>query len=138
MREHPAPLLIAACLALLAAAGACGGSNAAATDGGPDVAPGPDGGALICAVQPPTSCPDPPVHYSDVVPVIQARCLPCHDGVVDGGPWPLTDYQHNADWAFPIRDELVNCTMPPADGGVTISDEERQAILTWIRCGYPE
>jgi hypothetical protein len=28
--------------------------------------------------------------------------------------------------------------MPPADGGTSMSDDERLAILNWIRCGFPE
>jgi len=43
-----------------------------------------------------------------------------------------------ADWADVILPDLIDCTMPPADGGVSLAPEDRLAILTWIRCGFPE
>ncbi|HVY38604.1 MAG TPA: hypothetical protein VHM31_11735 [Polyangia bacterium] len=100
----------------------------------------PDGGGkpLICSVTAPTSCPDPAPRYADVAPIISQRCaMPCHSGVPNG-PWPLTDYEHVADWADTVRADLLDCSMPPADGGVPITADDRTAVLTWIRCGAPE
>ena len=37
-----------------------------------------------------------------------------------------------------VRAMLLDCSMPPPDAGVTMPDEERVAILTWLLCGYPE
>ena len=103
-------------------------------DGGqPD---GPDGG-IACTVQAPTSCPNPPPTYSDVQPIFQSRCVVCHASDWSG-PWPLTDYQHVSDWQIDIRADLLSCSMPPADAGFTLPDEESAKILTWIRCGLPK
>jgi hypothetical protein len=33
---------------------------------------------------------------------------------------------------------MLACTMPPPDAGVPMSDEERESILIWIRCGFLE
>src|SRR4051812_40856328 len=97
-----------------------------------------DASAVLCSVEAPTACPDPSPHYADIAPIINQRCAePCHSGVPEG-PWPLTDYPHVADWADVVRTDLILCLMPPADGGVSMSDDERLAILTWIRCGFPE
>jgi hypothetical protein len=97
-----------------------------------------DAAARVCSVEAPTSCPDPSPHYGDVAPIINQRCVePCHSGL-PGGPWPLTDYAHVADWADVVRDDLILCLMPPADGGISMSEEEKLAILTWIRCGSLE
>jgi hypothetical protein len=97
-----------------------------------------DAAARVCSVEAPTSCPDPSPHYGDVAPIINQRCVePCHSGL-PGGPWPLTDYAHVADWADVVRDDLILCLMPPADGGISMSEEEKLAILTWIRCGFLE
>jgi hypothetical protein len=128
------PILFAAIAAgSLAPVVACGPSSESGAGGGD---PGPDG-AVPCNVEPPTECPDPAPTYVDVKPIFDSRCVVCHDGEF-GGPWPLVDYPHVADWRTEIRGELQDCSMPPADAGFTISDEERTAILTWILCGARE
>ena len=78
-----------------------------------------------CHVQAPTACPAPPVTYEDVAATFS----------VPGGPWPLLTYEDTVDWQDVIRGYLLDCSMPPPDSGVTLSDEDRLAILTWIRCG---
>jgi hypothetical protein len=112
---------------------ACGPSGETGSGGGD---PGQDGGRP-CIVESPTECPDPAPTYADVKPIFDSRCVVCHDGEF-GGPWPLVDYPHVADWKSEIRGELQSCSMPPADAGFTISDEERTAILAWILCGARE
>jgi hypothetical protein len=103
----------------------------------PDSGVTTDGAPLVCTVQAPTICPDPPPHYPDVQPIIQRACVPCHQGL-PGGNWPLLQYSHVADWQDIIRAHMIACTMPPPDAGVPMSDDERVAILTWILCGYLE
>jgi uncharacterized membrane protein len=71
-----------------------------------------------------------------VQPIIQQRCVTCHSGTTD--LWPLTTYEHVADWYDVIPGEVVNCRMPPPDAGVAITNEERVAILTWLLCGFPQ
>ncbi|MEO8919200.1 MAG: hypothetical protein ABI488_17390 [Polyangiaceae bacterium] len=90
---------------------------------------------IECTVKAPTACPDPPLTYPDVAPLFQSKCVSaCHNGTPNG-PWPLDAYQDAADWQDTIRDDLLDCSMPPADSGVAVSDEDRVAILTWVRCG---
>lgn len=95
----------------------------------------PDGALFLCPVPAPTSCPQPAPRYPEVAPIVKQRCVGCHDGA-PGGPWPLTDYPHVADWWDLIRADLTACTMPPADGGVAMTAPERIAVLTWILCGF--
>jgi hypothetical protein len=141
-------------IALSVALGACGPkaelsmspSNVDPADAGSDPDPTDastisdatthEGSTLMCSVTAPTSCPDPPPHYADVAPIFQERCILCHSGTIDG-PWPLTDYEHIADWQDIIRGDLLDCTMPPVDAGVPITRDERLAILVWIRCALP-
>ncbi len=93
---------------------------------------------IVCTVTAPTACPEPAPRYADVAPIIGQHCAaPCHWGM-PGGPWPLTDYPHVADWADVVRDEVLNCTMPPPEDDTEMTDTDRTAILTWIRCGFPE
>jgi hypothetical protein len=115
---------------------ACTGSD----DGGADGSRPNDGGVdgeEACTVTPPAACPDPPVDYGDVEPIIAERCLACHIGA-RGGPWGLTTYGHVADWAEVIRAAMLTCAMPPPDAGIDMPDSERELILTWIKCGFPE
>ena len=115
-----------ACGCVLAA---CGGSGSG----------GPDGGVVVeCQTRPvtaPTTCPEPAPRYSDVQPIFQQRCSQCHSGTTD--QWPLTDYAHVASWYDIIPPQLVNCSMPPLDAGVPMTNQERVSILTWLHCGFP-
>jgi hypothetical protein len=54
---------------------------------------------------------------------------------VPGGPWPLDTYEDVADWKDTIRDDVLDCSMPPPGGGVSLSNADRLAILSWVRCG---
>lgn len=89
---------------------------------------------IVCTVSAPLECPDPAPGYADVAPIFAQRCASCHSGM-PGTPWSLRDYEHVADWQDVVRAEVLHCKMPPPDSGVTISDEERLAILTWVKCG---
>jgi uncharacterized membrane protein len=115
--------------------GACSGSD--------DSPSGGSGGSgsivepVECNVTAPTACADPAPTFADVKPIFSERCVTCHNGE-PGGPWPLTEYEHVADWAQEIRGQVLACTMPPADAGSTITTEEREKILAWIRCGALE
>jgi hypothetical protein len=96
-----------------------------------------DAAAFVCNVQPPTVCPDPPPHYPDIAQIITLRCVPCHNGTV-ATTWPLLQYSHLADWNDLIRTQMIDCSMPPPDAGVPMTNDERIAILTWILCGFLE
>jgi hypothetical protein len=101
-----------------------------------DAAAPPDSGPPpACEVVAPTVCPDPMPRYDDVSPIFAARCTSCHNG--SDGMWPLSTYQHVADWYGEIRAQMLACTMPPPDSGQTMPLEERLELLDWIRCGFP-
>lgn len=104
-----------------------------------DAAVGPsDGGppGLGCVDRAPAECTQPELRYDDVAPIIEARCLSCHDG--QHGQWPLTSYRHVADWFDELRGVIVACTMPPPDADIPMEREERELILNWLICGYPQ
>lgn len=90
-----------------------------------------------CELEAPTTCPTPAVTYADVEPIFKQRCIVCHSGDV-GAQWPLNTRAHIADWEDTVRAGVLECWMPPVDSGITMKDDERLAILTWIRCGLPE
>jgi hypothetical protein len=101
----------------------------------PDAGSGDASIPIECNVTAPTACEDDSLTYEDVQPILQEKCIGCHNGA--GENWPLTDYDHVADWFSEIRGMMLACTMPPPDSPITMSDEERELILHWIRCGYP-
>ena len=115
--------------ALLLCLGACS-DDASGTDGG-DV-----DANVECTVTAPTECPDPSPTYDDVEPILAERCVICHDGLQ--GQWPLTTYTHVADWNAEVRAMVGSCTMPPPEEAIPMTDQEREAILTWLVCGFPE
>lgn len=142
-------LLTAACVCL---GSACGGSadDPPAADAGtagrpaagaPAAGSGGSAGSSSppaegCPLTPPTTCPDPKPSYADVKPIFEQRCYACHDG--NHMQWPLTTYQHVADWFGEVRAQMIACSMPPASAKSDMSVSERMQILEWIRCGYPE
>jgi hypothetical protein len=90
---------------------------------------------LPCDSVAPTACPAPSPKYADVVPVLEARCLTCHDGL--GDQWALTSYDHVVSWTDQIRGMMLSCSMPPIESGIEMPVAERQLILDWLRCNAP-
>lgn len=129
MRKPFAPLFL---LALLGCDAEESGeaADAAVADAAADARPS------TCDVPAPTECPDPMPRYADVEPIFAERCVVCHYGQA-GGPWPLNTYGHVTDWHDTIRAAMLDCSMPPLGAGVGMTVEERVAILTWLRCGFP-
>lgn len=124
--------------------------QAAPDSGSPDTGdaadPAPDGGGAgaeakdaevvpDCDVVAPVECEEPAPSYADVSPIFSTRCVACHNGA--GEEWPLTSYQHVADWSGEIRAQMLACSMPPPDSGLRMPRQERDLILRWLRCGFP-
>ena len=103
----------------------------------PDAGTSEDAAAAVCTPVPPIACPDPPPHFADVDPIIQNRCAACHNDQPDAA-WPLQTYEEVAQWADVVKGDLLRCTMPPADGGISMTEDERQAVLAWTSCGALE
>jgi hypothetical protein len=116
-------------------------TDATGRDGGIDGGPGqPSQAGLVpwdCKIVAPTACPEVAPKYVDVQPIFTKQCGVCH-GQAWTGEWPLDNYSHISDWQDEIRSELSTCSMPPADGGVNVSLDDRMKILNWIRCGLPK
>ena len=126
-----------ACIPVGSSTSGSASSSSGASSGPRDAGPRPDARAPGCMAVAPTSCDNPALRYSDVAPIISNRCHQCHSAAANIS-WPLEAYEHLADWHDDIRADLVNCTMPPDDAGIPFSEEERNTVLMWIRCGYPE
>lgn len=98
-----------------------------------------DAGAppVSCDVTAPSACPTPAPTYADVAQIIKRRCESCHSPRWTG-PWPLNSYENVADWQDTVRSNMLDCSMPPADSGITMPVEERLLVLGWLRCGLPQ
>jgi cytochrome c5 len=109
------------------------------------VAAGCDDGAMArpavpsaCPAPRSTVCPaDAPSFATTVVPILDAACNGCHDAALPDAPWPLHDYGDVQAWRDLITPDLLDCSMPPPDSGTTLSEVDRQQLLTWITCGSP-
>lgn len=127
---------LVATFAGLAVLTACGNSpGAAARD---DAAEPTVESALrtSCEASTPSACEQPSPKYTDIAPILQKSCNPCHNGEV--GPWPLTNYDDVAAWDDVIWQDLSSCNMPPLDGGVALTAAGRRAIIDWVQCGDPQ
>jgi uncharacterized membrane protein len=116
-------------LVLAVCAGACGGGSTAPTVAA-QTCEDPDASKAVCAA-------DAGPTYNRVRSIINSACVPCHDGSDPDGSWPLTDYDDIAAWASTIKDDMLNCSMPPADGGVPITRHDRDLLVQWLLCDTP-
>lgn len=135
------------------AQGDAASTDAAPADGGAPVESGePSGdgapasdvvlsdGGRECPTSAPLSCPTPiPSYAQDVAPVLNAKCNGCHTG--SPAPWALIAWVDVNAWALSILQDLLVCSMPPADAGAdapVLTKAETDAILGWIVCGAPD
>jgi uncharacterized membrane protein len=95
---------------------------------------GPPGPPPSCAAVP-TSCPSPQPHFAaDVFPIFQTSCQTCHLPDGSGSVRLFLDYATIREAVTTITMQVAQCRMPPADGP-QITDEQRAAIVGWVRCG---
>lgn len=109
---------------------ACGaGSGAKVVDAGP---------GLVCPLVAQKRCTLPAPRFAGIKPILDQACAGCHSSLDAGEPWPLTNYRDVSDWQSLVRDDLLKCTMPPLDAGVSISNDDRAALINWLDCGLQQ
>jgi hypothetical protein len=123
---------VRACIFALAV-GSCGGGSTSTT-ASPLVCDDVDASTSVCeAGAGPT--------YAAIEPIVAKSCLPCHNDPnpdPDGGDtWPLITYDDVAGWTSVVKEDILNCSMPPADGGVPMTAHDRDLFVQWILCGAP-
>jgi uncharacterized membrane protein len=97
----------------------------------------PDADVAACVRKLPAACPTPsPSYETQIDPIIQNRCWPCHatGGAGAASGHPFTDYNLVHKDRGAILDQVYACNMPPS-GATALSDEERTAMLAWLVCG---
>lgn len=129
--------------------GATGDKDAGHSDAAKEAAPGDAGAdAFPCpSLADAEQCTPPtPSYKTDIVPILQERCAPCHfDGGVEDYMYDFSTYDSvdNADTS--IQSQLYRCEMPPALGipkihvapAPPLSDVQRLTLFNWLRCGAP-
>lgn len=104
--------------------------------------PGPKvvdaGPALVCPLVAPKSCTLPAPTFAGIKPILDQACASCHSSLDAGEPWPLTNYDDLSAWRTLVRDDLLNCTMPPLDAGIRLNSDDRAVLLNWLDCGLQQ
>ena len=108
-------------------------------------------GCLGCKEQPsPATCPPAPVDppCPDAVPsftqdiypnVFVPACVRCHSSTGEEPNTPLTSYQKiNAIAGSVYYQVFQACLMPPPDAPEILTDVQRQKLLDWYGCGWPD
>ena len=72
--------------------------------------------------------------FDAILPILQKSCIPCHDTSAPDAAWPLTTYSNVEAWSGVVEEDILKCAMPPADGGYSITDDERLALVNWMIC----
>jgi len=111
---------------LLTAAAGCSSASGAADSGD----------AATSCPSAPESCPSRvPSYASDIAPILQQSCVPCHG---PGGSAGHSEATYDAVHAqvSPILDVVAGCTMPPSSYP-PLRATERTALLDWLVCGAP-
>jgi uncharacterized membrane protein len=109
----------------LAAAIACGCSSST-----------PAGTGAKCVTA--ASCPegDVPSYQTEIAPILQAACIPCHGPSGTAGFYETT-YAEVSSQAGSMLSQVAVCAMPPLNGPA-MSDAQRVALTAWLRCGAPD
>jgi uncharacterized membrane protein len=89
-----------------------------------------------CVVAP--ACPDGgvPSYASEIAPIIQDECVPCHSPNGIGG-FSETTYADVYNQFGSMLSQVNACLMPPANGP-PMTNAQRVALTAWLRCGAPD
>jgi hypothetical protein len=120
---------------LVVGAGACSNGS---SSGGPT--------ATACpALQFPDGCPSPPPSWkTDVQPLFEAYCEPCHgNGGAASAQVPLATYQDVVNNRTRAWEQIYTCSMPNTDASLPATQfptaAQRQTMVTWLDvCNAPD
>jgi hypothetical protein len=102
--------------------------------------------ALAACSSPATSCPrqipscpsPPPSFVSEVNPIIQSVCVPCHGPGGIEAVRPYLTYEDMAQYGpfQTMYQQVLSCLMPEAPQMLTTA--QRQRLLEWFACCEPD
>jgi hypothetical protein len=96
--------------------------------------------AAACTASLPASCPAAPSFATTIAPIMQRTCATCHVAGGVAADRDLTSYAHIAELETTELIQLYSCQMPPPDAGpsATLAPAEREQLLQWFVCGFPD
>jgi hypothetical protein len=104
----------------------------------------PDGADVVsraaqCPPALPTSCPQTPSYSTEIAPLVQRTCLPCHSSGGVAADRDLSNYRNLVRLETTNLVQVNGCIMPPPDAGAdaALSLDERVELLQWFVCGSP-
>jgi hypothetical protein len=125
--------VVAACSSSSSADGAASGSCAVATGCGGNAA-NPTGFEVGGACTP---CDGGvPSYQTDIVPILQTGCIPCHSPSGTAGFYEDTYPEVQGQFGSMLS-QLSLCAMPPINGP-QLSAEQRVTLSAWLTCGAPD
>lgn len=94
--------------------------------------------ASLCPNNLPADCPNDmgPSYMSQIGPLVDDRCVPCHSPGGLASDKPLQTYSEVHNLRSEVLTQVYSCTMPPADAGV-LSPAQRLMLLQWLVCHSP-
>jgi hypothetical protein len=97
--------------------------------------PADAGAAPSCPVA--ATCPDGgvPSYQTEILPILQEACLPCHSPGGTAG-YNENSYEDVYNQRSPILDQVYDCLMPPTNGP-QLTSAQRVALTGWLECGAP-
>ena len=99
---------------------------------------GPRGTNGACPNDLPASCPSPaPSYQTTVAPIINVRCVTCHSPGGQEASRPLQTYSQVYSERSAVLNQVYACNMPPGTAAKP-TEQEREALLTWLVCGAPQ
>jgi uncharacterized membrane protein len=97
---------------------------------------GTDGAS--CPNDLPAQCPaSVPGFSSEISPLINNRCLPCHAPGGQESVTPLTNYQEIFQQRVSVLNQVYHCNMP-LPGNPQLTADERALLLNWLVCNSPD
>jgi hypothetical protein len=86
----------------------------------------------------PPSCPSSaPSYQATVAPIINLRCVSCHSPGGQEASRPLLTYSQVYSERSAVLNQVYACNMPPVTAAWP-TEQEREALLTWLVCGAPQ
>jgi uncharacterized membrane protein len=95
-----------------------------------------DAGGSTCVSAPACPAGGAPSYKTEIQPILQAACIPCHSPGGTAG-YDESSYSDVYNQFGAILSQVAICVMPPVNGP-QLTDAQRVALTAWLKCGAPD